>query len=466
MYKGSTNEWLTDPVVAASTWNAGEDQQAVFIAMRPRSPGEAPGLAGDLYLRQHAETFRVEGPVFLQPVGAGMLELRYDDADGQASILPIPVAEGWDTQIFIIVSEGTPLLATASVSMRPAGVGFDPSDALIDAYERGIADLVTGGPGPDQAMLDKLLWGKYRNPLFGLLGAHFLIRELRRKPDLTGLERLALVTHNLGELLGADAPDVAALRLWRQLLAKEMPTEALSGDLPLFNVGFQAFIEATAVSGKTSARGFDEVALTLDGNSPWTLWRPQSDEQWALGSHSFPANLSTLDAGSTSADRLRAVERLWRDEGFAVEASQDEDFHKLRATRKGESGLEILEQTDTLLRVPDWLVSYIRDAIEQSERTGEPLDPARIVRRTVLPLSVILAAKALAEHDIGRSDEAAARYASRRGRGRRAATAAASTRGAEPWDDLDRPVVEDEAFGGVAQNEADDDEGEMSAGAV
>lgn len=468
------HEWLTDPVVAASTWDAGEDQQAVFITMRPRSPGEAPGLTGDLYLRQHDQTYPVDGPAFLQPVGAGMLELRYDDPDGQTSVLPVPVAKGWDTQVFMIVSNGAPLLATASVSMRPAGAGFDPSDALVDAYERGIADLVTGGPGPDRAMLDSLLWGKYRNPLFGLLGAHFLIRELRRKPDSAGLERLALVTHNLGELLGADAPDIAALRLWRQLLAKEDPTETLSSDVPLFSVGFQAFIEATAVAGAAPARGFDEVALTLDANSPWTLWRPQADEQRALGWHSFSTNLSTLDAASTSVGRLLAVERLWRGEGFAIEASQDEDIYKLRATRTGEPGFNIVKQANTLLRVPDWLVSYLRQAIEQSERTGEPLDPARIVRRTVLPMNVILAAKALAEHDVGQSDQADARLAIEPGADSEVAEAAAvaRARGPKSWDDLEpsEPVRRREftGFAGKeAQAEDDEDEGgEMSAGAV
>src|SRR5207248_2034981 len=98
----------------------------------------------------------------------GTFYLRYDSPDAGTSILPIPIVAGWDTHIFILTVEGRPQLATASVSMRPAGAGFDPSDALIDAYERGIADLVTGGPGPDQETLDYLLWGKYRNPLFGL----------------------------------------------------------------------------------------------------------------------------------------------------------------------------------------------------------------------------------------------------------------------------------------------------------
>ena len=184
---------------------------------------------------------------FLTP---GTWELHYVDLDRGTSILPIPIADGWDTHIFILTVDGRAQLATASVSMRPAGAGFDPSDALIDAYERGIADLVTGGPGPDQGTLDNLLWGKYRNPLFGLLGAYFLIRKLRRdsQPDPEELERLAIVTQNLGALLGANAPDVIALRLWRQLISGKQPTERFAGDLPLFNVGFQAFVEATAWS--------------------------------------------------------------------------------------------------------------------------------------------------------------------------------------------------------------------------
>jgi hypothetical protein len=64
----------------------------------------------------------------------------------------------------------------------------------------------------------------------------------------------------------------------------------------------------------------------------------------------------------------------WREEGFAVESMQAGEFRKLRATRKVDHGPGIFDaahRANTVLRVPDWLVGYMRDAIGQSERTGD-----------------------------------------------------------------------------------------------
>lgn len=320
--------------------------------MRPRHPSGASLIRGALYLNTHRkrvkwwigfdrESVKILENNSLHFLDEGIFELYYDDPNGSRSILPIPIAKNWDTHVFIVTDEGRPLLGTASVSMRPAGAGFDPSDALIDAYERGIADLVTGGRGPDSGTLDNLLWGKYRNPLFGLLGAHFLIRELRRDTELNPdwLERLSIVIRNLGTLLGATAPDVVALRIWKQLISKEPLTERFPSNLPLFNVGFQAFIEATAVSDKPTKQ-FDAIALGLDANSPWTVFSLR-------GKPEFKGRLIHPYLG--------------------------------------------------LSDIPEQVVKYMRDAIEQSKRTGQPLNFPRLVRRTMLPKSVLVAAKAIVE---------------------------------------------------------------------
>jgi hypothetical protein len=398
------HEWLTDPVVAASKWDVSRrGGQAAFVSLRSRQSGDESKIAGWLSLSERHtmhDIYEANSLHFLDP---GTYELIYSDPDGSASILPIPIVKGWDTHIFILTVKGRAQLATASVSMRPAGVGFDPSDALIDAYERGIADLVTGGPGPDERTLDDLLWGKYRNPLFGLLGAHFLIRKLRRdpQPDPNGLERLTIVAKNLGELLGANVPDVAALRLWRQLISRERPTERLADNLPLFNVGFQAFVEATALSDAAPTNWLNGIALGLNASSPWTLWRPDRTRTVSATWWRGRTPQQTIEATSDSLATLKVIENTWQKEGFAVESMRVDKLRGVRATREIDYGPGMDDAADwarTIVSVPDWLVSYMRDAISRSDRRGEPLDLARLVRRTVLPMNVLRAAKFLAEH--------------------------------------------------------------------
>ncbi|MER8531915.1 caspase family protein [Mesorhizobium sp. M1005] len=398
------HEWLTDPVVDASKWDASQGGQAIFVSVRSRQPGDATPMARSLSLslNNRGKNIAIYEGNSLHLVEPGTSDLLYFGSEGDISILPIPIAKGWDTHVFILTYEGRPQLPTASISMRPSGVGFDPSDALIDAYERGIADLVTGGPGPDPETLDYLLWGKYRNPLFGLLGAHFLIRKLRRdpKPDPNDLQRLAIVVENLGELLGADAPDVVALRLWRQLISKEWPREPLAGHLPLFNVGFQAFIEATASSDAAMDSRLDDVALGLDGNSPWTLWRPARTSSVSASWSLYPTPHTTFHLESESIGRLKAIEKLWRRDGFVVESTQAGSLRKLRAIRpEGHRprNFDAASQANTILSIPDWVVSYMREAVKQSTRTGGALDLSRLVRRTMLPMNVLVAAKSLAE---------------------------------------------------------------------
>jgi hypothetical protein len=321
------HEWRTDPVVETSTWAASDGEQAAFVSLRPM--GMPNAITGRLTLNGKAIT---EPNTLLKGQTPGTITLVYTSQDGPRWMLPIPIAAGWDTHIFIIVNQGRPQLGTASVSMRPAGLGFHPGDVLVDAYERSIADLVTGGPGPDKVTLDALLWGKFRNPLFGLLGAHFLIRKVRRDavPDQTDLNRLMIVTENLGRLLGNDAPDVVALRVCNDILLKKQKLEKLPADPPLFNIGFQALVEATGWLPRDEGTQFDRVALGLDANSPWTVWNDELSEDTA------------------------------------------EDPHDLR--------------------VPESIRVFMREAQDQAERTKEPLDFKRLIRRTMLPKNVLMTA--------------------------------------------------------------------------
>jgi hypothetical protein len=173
---------------------------------------------------------------------------------------------------------------------------------------------------------------------------------------------------------------------------------------------------------------------------------------------------------SESTVRLRLIENAWREEGFAVASVQAGEFRKLRAMREVNDGPDIFDaahRADTILRVPEWLIGYMRDAIGQSERTSEPLDLARLVRRTMLPMSVLLAAKSLAEHVNNEASEVPDPYQRWTSLADAEAEDAKEEDGSAPWgrDDVFDQAAKERNLDKEGILDKEEDDGEMSAGA-
>jgi hypothetical protein len=344
------HEWVTEPVKASSHWQRGEGEQAVFVAYRSRDSLLGSRLAGTLSLFADRRSHDLGRNLTLNKVPPGTWTLRY--LTGEEDLrLPVPVAADWDTQIFLIEQNGRPLIESASILMSPAGRGFDPGDSLLDAFERALADLVTGAPGPDETALDKLLYAKWRNPLFGLAGAHFLVRRIqhrvrmgdeswRRGPDRHLLE---LVIDNLRRLLGEKSPDVLALHVLRARLLGETPTGHFGAKPPLFRPGYDALVEATSVAPDLLGHQLDSVSLALLPGSPWTCW---------------------------NAAKLSVAVPMGPD-GFSPGIV---------------AGILPLPRGPD---VPDWLLSMVADEAERNHRLGRPIDPAALARRARTPRSLV-----------------------------------------------------------------------------
>lgn len=436
-------EWRTEPVIAASRWQPAGGQQAVFVSLRERDDVAAITIGGTLTIGLN----EIKEAYSLHSCEPGTTRLAYREADGTVWSLPIPVAAGWDTHVFVVVKQERPQLGTASISMRPAGAGFDPGDALVDAYERSVADLVSGGPGPDDVMLDALLYGKFRNPLFGVLGAHFLIRRLRRsaEPEAYELDRLGVVVKNLAKLLGEDAPDVVALRVWSEILRKAPQTVYLPVEPPLFSIGFQAFVEATAWLSPPNGMRFDQVALGLDADSPWTLWK--SDEGASSVEMMSLSRPTILHAKALPYHRLDAIERLWSNAGFKTQQRRAREASWVTARAEEDGNIWAFHTARNMARVPDWLVSYVRETTNQAALADSPVDFGRLIRRTMLPKNVLMGAIELVAYE-------------------KAVAAGAVERASSTDRSL---LASDEILWSVSAEKAaedDDDDGEMSAGAA
>jgi hypothetical protein len=377
------HEWITEPVVQASRWKASRGQQAVFVAHWSRDRMGPVPINGRLTLYgADGGSFEMENGLALQPIPAGTCLLGYGSPDtaspeigsADALFLAVPVAKGWDTQIFIVEENGRPRLERASIFMLPAGKGFDPADTLLDAYERAVADLVTDGPGPDSNTLASLLYGKWRNPLFGLVGAYFLTRRMSRAgvPDEGDRHMLDTVISNLRKLLGNDSSDVAALEVLRATLAGEPPPPLYLGEglldrrqPPLFRVGMDALIEGSAAQPNLLGPDFDRIALGLKAGSPWSCWDPgrallSQSEMKAL-KETVVRRQSMRDPSTSGYLRELHIEQLRR-------------------------------------LVPDWLVAVARDEIIRARRSRRQPDSAKLIRRARMPRRVCEAAMNVARY--------------------------------------------------------------------
>jgi hypothetical protein len=395
-------EIITDPVVQQSKWDA-DGEQAIFVAYRSRHGATHGEIKGEL----HIESPYSKAPVMLAsglallPLPEGMYLLSYKDENGSLQCLSTPIAKGWDTQLFIVEDHGRPVLENSSIFMQAAGKGFDPADGLIDAYELAIADLVTGGPGPDRLAMDHLLEGKFRNPLFGLVGGHFLIRELKlsRRRDAHRHRLLDVVIANVGRLLGENTPDVFALRLLRAQLNGERISFGFPSELPLLQVSFQALIEGAAHDPNLLGIWFDDVALGRVHSSPWICWREQPpQDEWS--ETDAPGRYRKLEVRMTPGRRIDAIEQVLWQEGFEISRTTKGEFVELRALLDHSDGSSDHRLLRRLVSVPNWAVDLLKAEIEQSRRRMQDLSMEELVRRTGLPRGLMEVAKRIATVEI------------------------------------------------------------------
>src|SRR5262249_43973089 len=126
-----------------------------------------------------------------------------------------------------------------------------------------------------QVLSDELiyavLFGKFRNPMLGLFGAHLLLlktESAEEKKDLAG--HLPVIIGNLRGLFGPRHPDVGALAL----ALGDPPAVTAFAVPPLLRRSWSMIVNATVArpdlvpAGSLSAR----VADRLLAYEPWLLW--------------------------------------------------------------------------------------------------------------------------------------------------------------------------------------------------
>jgi len=190
------------------------------------------------------------------------------------------IQRGWITGLFTLAahSDAMPQMTGMSVHMRDCAGGFDSEAHPDDLAENLAAELALGGLrsgeellGVDRETLDRLLRGKFRDPMLGIIGAHVLLAEA--KPRWSYFD--TVVRHLFKQL--PEMPDVVALRLIgkvRREIESRTRTDALAWP-PMVYQGYAGLLR----------RDWDEESLVSPGSmvelaaphlqhrGPWTAWR-------------------------------------------------------------------------------------------------------------------------------------------------------------------------------------------------
>jgi hypothetical protein len=258
-------------------------------------------------------------------VKPGAYILEYVRAANAAVQMPVYVVPGWQALVFVNVTPasdvaaGTPDLPGRSVVYAPAGYPFHGWDEQLQLAEVARVALSNGRGSIANDDLRLLLDGKFDNPMLGIFAAHLL---LRRGPESGGL--FATVVKNVSAMLGANFPDIAALRF--ASAAADLGPRTPVDQPPLLQASWGLLQRdlRSVVAGSIPAR----VAPMLVPNGIWTAWQPLPNEPVArpakrraksLVTAAFDAGLRrVLESATASTTLSSALEHLH------VTASSDE----------------------------------------------------------------------------------------------------------------------------------------------
>lgn len=163
---------------------------------------------------------RFEGiQVLALNLAPGAYLLCHEPIDGIHTALPVNAVRQWRSEYFIGVDfpyrseasgmAGVPDLAGTCITMHRMGSAANLGGRELRVAELARSSLIAGKPAVSQDELATLLYGKFDNPILGLLAAQLLL--MQGGPDVS---KLSLLCDHLEHMLQAEFPDVIALRLW------------------------------------------------------------------------------------------------------------------------------------------------------------------------------------------------------------------------------------------------------------
>ena len=245
--------------------------------------------------------------------------------------MPLVASAGWATQLFVNLGPGAAAsprrfqLDDAAIVLDRPGAPFAADRHDLRVLEVARQALAGGHNIVAGPVMDELLMGKFENPMMGLVAAHLLLLDAQPRLDLA-----AQVVGNTGGLVGADHPDVLALRLRVDQL-RGQPAAALTALLesvrqpPMLRLSWAYLMAAVSspAAGGSSALALRRpfaLATCVVGSTLWLTWEnlplPEPAEMSTIvPPAAAPAATRAAPAGPPAIDMLRRQTRVLRKNG-------------------------------------------------------------------------------------------------------------------------------------------------------
>jgi len=285
-------------------------------------------------------------------VTPGIYRLRVYISESQSLEQTIVACGGWQTQIFLKVADcipGEPTrypdLTDASIFMTELNVGYfyhNEEFRLTEIARQGLVNRRDVVPLRD---VDRLLRGKFNNPMAGIYGAHLSL--LSPEPDIRLLDE---VVNNLYRLIG-DHPDVRALGIYLARMTGKTISITPYSVPPMLRSSWDIVVDETAIRPdlvpveSLAAR----VSDRLWGFTPWMVWQKPEE----LDTHRL----------------IDKTESIGMDE-LTVKMSKVTANRRMLRTVAQQAGLTPLEEN---------LLSYMSDITDVNTRLESKAEPSNIV---------------------------------------------------------------------------------------
>ncbi|MFN0036599.1 MAG: caspase family protein [Saprospiraceae bacterium] len=229
---------------------------------------------------------------------SGQYYLRFEAGQGgeHHRIIPIYLFPGWQTQVFVALSERKPVFNGIRLLMARPDAGFTPYDEEPKKTDFAYKCLQDPSMPIPPSILEWLLYGHYANPIYGMLGAYLLAqRPAEEIPDKMNpkelLPQVALRLLYLTESI--QSPDIQAIFMLAGIEPKE--GKPVFTHPPMFDFGADKVIEYATEGKKASIAPdavIEKIAASRISDLAVVCWEqkigapalPSQPEQWVLNS--------------------------------------------------------------------------------------------------------------------------------------------------------------------------------------